>query len=110
MLAEYGTMSLKEVLAPAMTLAAGYPIEAQTANSIENAKAEIKKWPYSMKVFLPHLGQQREAPSAGEIFVQSDLLAMLQKLVEAETVAIAQGKSRKEEISRASESACISWG
>ena len=28
MLAEYGTMSLKEVLAPAMQLAAGYPIEA----------------------------------------------------------------------------------
>src|SRR6188472_4137871 len=33
MLAEYGTLSLKEVLAPAMKLAAGYPIEAQTANS-----------------------------------------------------------------------------
>ncbi len=31
MLAEYGTMSLKEVLAPAMQLAEGYPIDA--ANS-----------------------------------------------------------------------------
>src|SRR5881227_1113962 len=30
MMAEYGTMSLKEVLAPAMQLADGYPIEAQT--------------------------------------------------------------------------------
>ena len=28
-------MSLKEVLAPAMQLAEGYPIDAQTANSIE---------------------------------------------------------------------------
>src|SRR5687768_404863 len=37
MLAEYGTMSLKEVLAPAMQMAAGYPIEAQTANSIEGS-------------------------------------------------------------------------
>src|SRR4030095_2162216 len=35
MLAEYGTMSLKQVLKPAMELAAGYPIEAQTAESIE---------------------------------------------------------------------------
>ncbi|MEQ8812810.1 MAG: gamma-glutamyltransferase, partial [Imperialibacter sp.] len=41
MLAEYGTMSLKEVLAPAMELAAGYPIEAQTANAIERGKSEI---------------------------------------------------------------------
>jgi gamma-glutamyltranspeptidase/glutathione hydrolase len=31
MLANYGTMSLKDVLKPAMDLAAGYPIDAQTA-------------------------------------------------------------------------------
>ena len=37
MLAEYGTMSLKEVLGPAMQLAEGYPIEAQTANLIERS-------------------------------------------------------------------------
>ncbi len=47
MLAEYGTMSLKDVLAPAMQLAEGYPIEAQTANSIENNKAKINAWPSS---------------------------------------------------------------
>ncbi|MEP7318984.1 MAG: gamma-glutamyltransferase, partial [Panacibacter sp.] len=74
MLAEYGTMSLKEVLAPAMELAAGYPIEAQTANSMERGKAMLKQWPYSKAVFLPHEGAVREAPEAGEIFVQKDLL------------------------------------
>ncbi len=73
MLAEYGTMSLKQVLAPAMQLAAGYPIESQTANSIERQKARIKQWPYSKSVFLPHAGQEREAPEPGEIFVQKDL-------------------------------------
>src|SRR6476619_3700796 len=62
MLAEYGTMSLKDVLAPAMQLAEGYPMEAQTANSIERGKEMIKKWPYSKSVFLPHLGEKREAP------------------------------------------------
>src|SRR5690242_8330748 len=41
MLAEYGTMSLKDVLTPAMQMAAGYPIEAQTANSIERGKGMI---------------------------------------------------------------------
>ncbi len=98
MLAEYGTMSLKEVLAPAMELAAGYPIEAQTANAIERGKDEIKKWPYSSKVFLTHPGEQREAPEAGEIFVQQDLLAMLTKLVETEQAALKKKKSRKEAI------------
>lgn len=98
MLAEYGKLSLREVLAPAMQLAEGYPIEAQTANSIERGKEQIKKWPYSTKVFLPHLGQPREAPSAGEIFVQRDLLNTLTKLVETEQKALAAGKSRKEAI------------
>lgn len=98
MLAEYGTMSLKEVLAPAMQMAAGYPIEAQTANSIERQKARIKEWPYSAKVFLPHAGEKREAPSAGEIFVQADLLATLTKLVETEQLALKKKKTRKEAI------------
>lgn len=98
MLAEYGTMSLKEVLAPAMQLAAGYPIEAQTANSMERGKARIKEWPYSKKVFLPHVGEKREAPGAGEIFVQKDLLATLTKMVEAEQEALKKKKSRKEAI------------
>jgi len=95
MLAEYGTMSLKDVLAPAMQLAAGYPIEAQTANSIERGKQRIKEWPYSKAVFLPHLGEKREAPEAGEIFVQKDLLNTLTKMVEAEQTALKKGATRK---------------
>lgn len=98
MLAEYGTMSLAEVLAPAIQMADGYPIEAETANSIERNKARIKEWKYSRAVMLPHLGQAREAPEPGEIFVQRDLAATLRKLVEAEKQALAQGKSRKDAI------------
>jgi len=101
MLSNYGTMSLKEVLAPAMELAAGYPIEAQTANSIEKGKEKIKQWPYSKKVLLPHLGQKREAPEAGEIFVQEDLLHTLEKMVDAEQTALKKGKTRKEAIAAA---------
>jgi gamma-glutamyltranspeptidase/glutathione hydrolase len=88
MLANYGTMSLQEVLAPAMQLAAGYPIEAQTANSIERNKKQIKEWPYSSKTFLVHPGDKREAPEAGEIFVQKDLLETLTKMVAAERMAL----------------------
>ena len=98
MLANYGTMSLKQVLAPCMELAAGYPIEAQTANSMERGKQRIKEWPYSKKVFLTHAGESREAPEAGEIFVQKDLLETLTKLIEAEQQALKKGKNRKEAI------------
>jgi gamma-glutamyltranspeptidase/glutathione hydrolase len=95
MLAEYGTKSLQEILAPAMEMATGYPIDAQTANSIERQKNWIKQWPYSKKVLLPHLGEKREAPEAGEIFVQNDLLNTLTKMVEAEKQALKKGASRK---------------
>ncbi len=98
MLEEYVTMSLKEVLTHAMQLAEGYPIEAQTANSMERNKEMIKKWPYSKSVFLPHLGEKREAPEAGEIFKQLDLLETLKKLVDAEQQALKKGKNRKEAI------------
>jgi gamma-glutamyltranspeptidase / glutathione hydrolase len=96
MLAEFGTLSLKNVLAPAIDMADGYPIEAQAADALERQKAEIKEWPYSKAVFLPHAGETREAPVAGEIFKQADLAATLRKLVEAEQQALAAGKSRKE--------------
>jgi len=100
MLANYGKLSLKEVLAPAMELAAGYPIEAQTANAMEaeRNKKWLKQWPYSKAVFYPHLGEKREAPEPGEIFVQKDLLETLTKMVEAEQNALKQKKSRKEAI------------
>src|SRR5436190_16299247 len=98
MLAEYGTMSLKEVLTPAMQMAEGYPIEAETANSIERHKKMIKEWPYSKAVFLTHPGDKREAPEAGEVFKQNDLLQTLSKMVEAEQQALKKGKTRKEAI------------
>ena len=98
MLAEYGTMSLAEVLAPAIQMADGYPIEAQTANSIESQKSWIKQWPYSKALFLTHPGEKREAPNAGEIFQQADLAVTLRKLVEAEARAKKAGKTRKEAI------------
>jgi gamma-glutamyltranspeptidase/glutathione hydrolase len=99
MLAEYGTMTLAQVLAPAIQMAEeGYAIEAQAANGMESGKARIKGWKYSPAVFLPHLGEEREAPVAGEIFKQPDLAATFRKLVETERQALRQRKSRKEAI------------
>ena len=128
MLAEYGTLSLKDVLAPAIQMADGYAIEAQAANAIEREKKRIREWPYSRAVMLPHLSgagsatatittmppgvtpshdavatapsatSNREAPEPGEIFRQPDLAATLRKLVEAEQQALKKGKSRREAI------------
>jgi len=98
MLAEWGRLSLAEVLAPAIQLADGFSIEAQLADSIEGEKDRIKQWPYSKAVFLTHPGQAREAPEPGEVFRQADLAATLRKLVEAEAQALASGKGRKQAI------------
>lgn len=98
MLAEYGSLSLADVLGPSIELADGYPMEAQAADGIERQKARLKEWPYARQVMLPHLGATREAASPGEIFRQSDLAATLRKLVQAEQEALGAGKSRKEAI------------
>jgi gamma-glutamyltranspeptidase / glutathione hydrolase len=97
-LAEYGTMSLADVLAPAIQMADGYPIEQDAAESIHRQREWIKKWKYASQVFFTHPGQEREAPVAGEIFKQADLAATLRKLVEAERDALKKGKNRKDAI------------
>src|SRR6266404_9823474 len=98
MLAEYGTMSLNQVLEPSMQMADGYPIEAEAVRKIERYADKLRKWPYSKKVFFPHPGEEREGPRPGEIWRQPDLLATLQKLVEAEARALKAGKDRKQSI------------
>ena len=128
MLAEYGTMSLEDVLAPAIDMADGYPIEAQAANTIEHEKKRLEQWPYSRALFLPHrqggakeepfftnqgsadptpaqdrpapgaATGEREGPEPGEIFRQPDLAATLRKLVATEQEALKRGRTRKEAI------------
>jgi gamma-glutamyltranspeptidase / glutathione hydrolase len=123
MLAEYGKLSLKDVLGPAIQMADGYAIEAEAANTIERQKRWLKQWPYSKAVMLPHLRADaanetpaaaqpsnpdqpaqtpitgpREGPEPGEIFRQADLAATLRKLVDAEQQALAAGKNRKDAI------------
>ena len=98
MLAEYGKLSLKDILEPAIEMADGYVMDAETANTIERQKSWIKQWKYSSKVMLTHPGEKREAPVAGEIFRQPDLANTLRKMVEAEQTALKAGKSRKDAI------------
>jgi gamma-glutamyltranspeptidase/glutathione hydrolase len=95
MLAEYGTMSLGQVLAPAIEMADGFAIDESLVNTIEHYKEQLKQWPDSRRVMLPHLGSAHEAPEVGEVFRQPDLAATLRKLVDAERAALEAGKDRK---------------
>jgi len=95
MLAEWGKLSLGEVLAPAIEMADGYAIEAQLVGSIARQRERLSGWPFSRALFLPHDG---EPPEAGELFRQPDLARTLRRLVAAEKQALAAGKSRKEAI------------
>ena len=95
MLAEYGSLSLKDVLAPAIEMAEGYPIEESAVRSINRYKHLLEQWPASSAVFLLNEGEGPEGPGVGEIFRQPDLKATLEKLVAAEQAALARGLDRK---------------
>jgi gamma-glutamyltranspeptidase / glutathione hydrolase len=107
MLAEFGTLSLEEVLAPALEMAEGFPVERMLSESIEGNKELLRRWEASRRVFLPGFDPNRPrgwaAPLPGEIFSQPELHATLMKLVEAERAALAEGKSRKDAIMAAYE-------
>ena len=96
MLAEWGRLSLADVLAPAIEMADGYPVEQQHVGTVTRQRDWLLKWSESRRVLLPRPGDR--PPEAGEIFRQPDLAATLRKLVETEKKALAAGKSRKEAI------------
>ena len=97
MLAEFGRLSLAEVLDPAIRMADGYPIEAETTTEIADFRQKLQQWPDSKRVFFPNANGEK-GPEPGEIFRQPGLASTLRKLVDAEKQARAVGKSRKEAI------------
>ncbi|WP_445945907.1 gamma-glutamyltransferase [Shewanella sp.] len=51
-LTKYGTMSLKQVMAPAIKLAAeGFSVTSDLADSLAGVKSRIAQWPSSTKIF-----------------------------------------------------------
>ena len=102
MLAEYGSMSLAEILAPSIEMAKGYPIEQIQAERIEYDKQFLRIWPDTARVMLPNFDPNNprdwSVPYPGQLFVQNDLYNTLNKLVEAEQTALANGANRKDAI------------
>ncbi len=95
MLAEWGRLSLGEVLAPAIEMADGFPIEDQLVGTVRRMKSHLVEWPFSKALFF---GAAEGGPEPGQLFRQPDLARTLRRLVEAERAALAAGKSRKEAI------------
>ncbi len=96
MLSSWGTMSLAQVLAPAMEMARGYPMEADAVRRIRSNADLIRDWKYSSEVYFTHPEDaENPGPRVGEVFSQPDLLSTLEKLVEAEAQALAQGAGRE---------------
>ncbi len=98
MVAQWGRLSLADVLAPAIQMAEGYPMEADAVRRVRAEADRMKAWPYTAAVFFPDGG---DGPEVGEILVQRDLATTLRKLVEAEAQALAVGRSREEAIQAA---------
>ncbi|WP_263409061.1 gamma-glutamyltransferase [Terriglobus tenax] len=95
---KYGTMSLKDTLAPAIDYAEhGYPMDRTLAAAIAGAQKRLMQAPTSAKLFYP----EGKVPKAGDTFKNSDLANTLKKLVEAEQAALKKGKSRQEAIQAA---------
>ncbi|WP_212524330.1 gamma-glutamyltransferase family protein [Actibacterium sp. MT2.3-13A] len=86
LLRDHGSMSLREVLEPAIHYAeAGHPMLPRVANTIAGlADFFHEEWPTSVPVWLPG----GKAPEAGALFTNPDLAATWRRLVEeAEAVS-----------------------
>ncbi len=91
LLERFGTMSLAEVLEPAIGYAEnGHPLEATVAAAIRSSEELFRRHPSSARVFLPN----GRVPEAGELFRMPDLAYTMRRLAAAERDVLAAGGDR----------------
>ncbi len=79
LLDRYGTMSLSQVLAPAIELAEhGFPVTEIIAHTWKMSKAELQPNASTARTYL----MAGRAPEPGEVFVQPDLSTTFKKIAE----------------------------
>ena len=96
LLRDYGTMSIAEVLAPAIAYAEnGHPLLERTNATIATVAAMFREhWPTSAAIYLP----DNQVPAAGSLFTNKTLAATYHRIVkEAESA----GGDRVAQIERA---------
>jgi len=98
LLDRYGTMSLAEVLEPAIGYAEnGHPIEETIVRGIEARVDLFSRYPNTARTFLPN----GRVPEVGELFRMPDYARTLRRVVQAEQTALRRGNSRSEALQTA---------
>ena len=90
-LREFGTMTLGEVLGPAIHLAdEGFAVFPSYLDNLRRVQGRMRaEWPTSAQIFLPG----GELPKVGDLLLQKDLARTLRRLVEAEQAASGAGRA-----------------
>lgn len=89
-LQQFGTMSLEQVLQPAIRLADGFPMYPVVRAALSNYRQSTERWEWSRRTYYP----QGRIPEVGEIFRQPNLAATLRAIVEGERAALKNGADR----------------
>lgn len=81
-LSRFGTMSLSQVLEPAVDLAGqGFPMFERLRAALQKSSGHFREaWPSSSAAYIP----EGRIPDSGENYVQADLAGMFRKLLDAE--------------------------
>ncbi|MEM7120251.1 MAG: gamma-glutamyltransferase family protein [Pseudomonadota bacterium] len=88
-LQHYGTMTLEEVLTPALEIARdGYPLSPVVRNQFLGEVDAIARWPANREIFL----RGGEVPPAGTLIVQPALARTFERLIDVERKHAAQGR------------------
>src|SRR5688572_17491180 len=91
-LAEFGTLTLADVLEPAIQCADGFPWYPFLTEYLTRELERVRRIPSGARVYLPG----GSIPAAGSMFRQPELAATLRALVDAERQA--SGRGRKDAI------------
>jgi gamma-glutamyltranspeptidase/glutathione hydrolase len=88
-LEKYGTMSFAEVCADARDLAEnGFPMHQFMRNGLHELKDKYASWDSNKKIYQPG----GAPPEVDEIFYQKDLAKTMQRMIDAEEMAIKSGE------------------
>jgi gamma-glutamyltranspeptidase/glutathione hydrolase len=87
-LENYGTLSLADVIQPAIELAHGFPLHPALEGAFERSRATFAKWPSTARVYTP----EGRLPKEGEVFVQADLARTLESMAAVEAENARQGR------------------
>jgi gamma-glutamyltranspeptidase/glutathione hydrolase len=89
-LAQFGTKSLAEVIAPAIDLADGFPMYDVLRDALLRERKNCERYPTTMAVYYPG----GRVPEIGEMFRQPDLARTLRAIAAADASELKKTKDR----------------